>query len=350
MDVDARRCTKCILPDTTPYITFNSYGVCNYCSDHKSFRPRNDNSLEELFNKYPGEDYDCILGLSGGRDSSYALYALTQIYKKRVLAVHYRSPLSHEQGTNNAIRMAEAFNTKLMLITDKNDLHRKCFSNNIRAYFKKPSIAMASMMCVTCKAKWIDIFRIAKQHKVPLVIAASNPYEATSFKLAFQGIKHGSKHIYARRFIRGVEELIKNPRYLNKDTLLTTLLAYIYLDSKSPFVKLFYPKQQKIDIFYYVDWDEDMVIDTITKYGWKKPDNEKSTWRFDCWVGKMKDYIYYSNYGFTERDDFYSKLIRDNKLSREMALSRINNENVLDIEGIDNCLSICGLKMSDLIK
>lgn len=347
-----KRCTKCILPETTPNITYDSEGVCNYCRDYQPVALSDDTALKELFEKYPGRDYDVVLGLSGGRDSSYALYVLTQIYKKRVLAVHYKSPLSHAQGTKNAIKMAEAFNTKLVMITDKDDLHTKCFSNNVKAYYKKPSIAMVSMMCIACKVKWIDIFNLAKQHNVKLIVAGSNPYEDTSFKLAFQGIKEGSKHLYLKRLMKGVREIIKNPRYLNKDTFMTTLRSYIYLDSKSPMLKLIYPGIRKIDLFYYINWDENLVVDTITPYGWEKPDEAKSSWRFDCLVGKMKDYIYYSSYGFTEKDDFYSKLIRENKLSREEALRRIESENaeVGNEEGLDQCLSVCGLNMADLKK
>lgn len=346
-----KRCLKCVLPDTTPNITFDSDGVCNFCLSHKAIVARDDSSLKALFDQYPGEgDYDCVLGLSGGRDSSYALYLLTQVYKKRVLAVHYRSPLSHEQGTINAQRMADAFNTKLIIISDKNDLHRKTFSNNLKAYFKKPSPAMVSMMCVACKIKWIDIYRIAKENQVKLIVAASNPYESTEFKLGFQGIKPGDKHIYRKRLTTGIKEVVKNPRYINKDTLMTTLLAFAYLDSKSPVLKYLYPSQKKIDVFYYVDWDEQTVIDTITKYGWSKPSDASTSWRFDCVVGKVKDYIYYSNYGFTEKDDLYSKLIRDGKMTREAALQRLEKENVYvtDVAAVDSCLGVCGLKIADL--
>lgn len=347
-----KRCTKCILPETIPNITFDEQGVCNYCHGYKAMQLGNEEDLLDLFKKYPGKDYDVVLGLSGGRDSSFALYLLTQVYKKKVLAVHYKSPLSHEQGTLNAIAMAKALDTELVIITDKEDLHKKCFSNNVRAYYKKPSISMVSMMCIACKVKWIDIFDLAKQHGVRLVVAGSNPFEESSFKLAFQGIKEGSKHLYLKRFLKGVSEIIKNPRYINKDTFLTTLRAYVYLDSKSPMLKLIYPGIRKIDLFYYLDWDENTVVDTIRKYGWEKPDEAKTSWRFDCLVGKMKDYIYYSNYGFTEKDDFYSKLIRENKMTREDALSRINQENQEfgNEENLGRCLGVCGMTMAELKK
>lgn len=342
------RCTKCILPETTPNISFDAQGVCNYCLEQKRIIPHDDAELTKVFKKYKGDKYDCILGLSGGRDSSYALYLLTQKYNMHVLAVHYKSALSHEQGTINAIQMAKAFDVELIIITDKNNIHEKCFCNNIRAYSKKQRIAMISMMCVACKTKWIDIYKIAKSRKINLIVAASNPYESTSFKRAFQGIRSDSKHVYLRKLFKGLVELVRNPRYINGKTIVTTLRAYLYLNSKSPFLKIRYPKMRKIDIFYYTDWDENRVISTIRKYGWEKPADEISTWRFDCLAGKIKDYVYFTKYGFTEKDDLYSQMIRNNKLSRKEAIQRIEVENILDEEKINNILSRCGLSINDL--
>jgi hypothetical protein len=257
--------------------------------------------------------------------------------------VHYRSALSHEQGTVNAQTVAKALKTELIIITDKDNIHQRCFTNNVQAYFRKPSPAMASMMCVACKIKWGDIYRIAKENGIRLIAAASNPYENTEFKRGFHGFRPGEPAGYAKRLVRGVREIAKNPRYVNRHTFKATLGAFVYLDSRSPIMKALYPGMKKVDIFYYHDWDEKQVLDTITALGWKKPDAEKSTWRFDCLAGKVKDYIYLSGWGFTEKDDLYSQLIRAGKLTREDAMERIVAENVPDEEGVRHCFSVCGL-------
>ena len=71
--LNIKRCTKCILPETMPYIKFDENGVCNYCHN---YRPRNNpKPKEELFKLV--EPYrrknaiDCIVPFSGGRDSCY---------------------------------------------------------------------------------------------------------------------------------------------------------------------------------------------------------------------------------------------------------------------------------------
>ncbi len=75
-----KTCTRCVLPDNYRNIRFDGQGVCNYCRTYESLRSRltDFTSLESLrqerFDKFRGRyPYDCLVGLSGGKDSSYVL-------------------------------------------------------------------------------------------------------------------------------------------------------------------------------------------------------------------------------------------------------------------------------------
>ena len=83
-----KRCSKCVLPETTPNISFDKEDICNYCHSYEKFRYEGETKLLELLNsqKRAGSKYDCILGISGGRDSSYALLKLVRDYRMKVLA------------------------------------------------------------------------------------------------------------------------------------------------------------------------------------------------------------------------------------------------------------------------
>ena len=76
-EIELKRCSRCLLPETMPFISFDEEGVCNYCRDYEqrgSFL-KGEKALEEFVSKYrsaSGEP-DCIVGFSGGRDSSYGL-------------------------------------------------------------------------------------------------------------------------------------------------------------------------------------------------------------------------------------------------------------------------------------
>ena len=79
-------CTKCIMPDTRPHITFNKEGICIACQNNEKKKTidwdERYKELEELCNKYrrktPG-DYDCIIAVSGGKDSHYQVHVMKEL-------------------------------------------------------------------------------------------------------------------------------------------------------------------------------------------------------------------------------------------------------------------------------
>jgi hypothetical protein len=91
-----QRCSKCILPASLTNITFNEDGVCNHClkyehdfSEWDSIAKRREKEFIALMEraKKLKRPYDCLIPLSGGKDSTYALYLATRVYKLKTLAV-----------------------------------------------------------------------------------------------------------------------------------------------------------------------------------------------------------------------------------------------------------------------
>ena len=84
-----RRCNRCILPDTVPGITFDEKGICNFCHSHSEESCLGEEALEKLISLIRSKDnkYDCIVPLSGGRDSTFVLYIARAVYNLKVLAV-----------------------------------------------------------------------------------------------------------------------------------------------------------------------------------------------------------------------------------------------------------------------
>jgi len=65
-----RRCSRCVLPETYPGITFDESGVCHLCNSYQKYQLAGEEALHRHLESKKGEKYDCLITLSGGRDSS----------------------------------------------------------------------------------------------------------------------------------------------------------------------------------------------------------------------------------------------------------------------------------------
>jgi len=112
-----RQCTRCVMDTTDPDIVFDELGHCNHCeefiqkrSNHNYRGQESDDELECLIQRIKksgqGKEYDCIIGLSGGVDSSYAAYICKQ-KGLRVLAVHMDNGWNSEEAVLNIKSIAK---------------------------------------------------------------------------------------------------------------------------------------------------------------------------------------------------------------------------------------------------
>lgn len=116
-------CTRCIMDTTDPEITFDAQGICNHCHEFdqvtsKRWFPNEEGKrkLEMLFNKLKeegkGKEYDCILGLSGGLDSSY-LALVMKDYDLRPLVVHVDAGWNSDDSVKNVQAVVNHCNFEL---------------------------------------------------------------------------------------------------------------------------------------------------------------------------------------------------------------------------------------------
>lgn len=124
MITEAKVCTRCIMDTTASDIVFDENGVCNYCSDFLTKRAKHiafDDSdrqhrLDRLVGMVKaagqGKKYDCIVGLSGGVDSSWALVQAVRL-GLRPLAVHMDSGWNSELAQNNIANIVRSLGVDL---------------------------------------------------------------------------------------------------------------------------------------------------------------------------------------------------------------------------------------------
>ena len=118
---DVRRCTRCTMPETFQGITFDEDGVCSLCTataaKHES--PRRLAELGEVVRSYGrGGNYDCVVPLSGGKDSTYILYSAVRDLGLRVIAVNYDSGYQSDEGRDNVRNACEALGVEAVLLPE----------------------------------------------------------------------------------------------------------------------------------------------------------------------------------------------------------------------------------------
>jgi N-acetyl sugar amidotransferase len=126
-DVSYRICSRCCQDTSVPSITFDEDGICNYCYFHDSMEqmfPNGDAGreiLQRIFDKVKakgeGNKYDCIAGVSGGRDSTYLLYFLVKIWGMRPLAVHFNDGFDNPVAGENMVKACRKLGVELRTIT-----------------------------------------------------------------------------------------------------------------------------------------------------------------------------------------------------------------------------------------
>ena len=117
-------CTKCVMDTTDLKIIFDNSGVCDHCNTYYSdilpIWQNGDgmqNQLEEIVSKIKdsnkGEDFDCIMGMSGGIDSSYLLYSMVKEYGLRPLVFHVDAGWNSQIAVNNIERLIDGLGLDL---------------------------------------------------------------------------------------------------------------------------------------------------------------------------------------------------------------------------------------------
>src|SRR3954468_21796302 len=89
-------CVRCCMPETNEGIAFDEMGICQACfSSEQKMRinwVEREAQLRAILDEYKGRagtNYDCLVPISGGKDSAFQLHVLTQIYKVKPLAVTF---------------------------------------------------------------------------------------------------------------------------------------------------------------------------------------------------------------------------------------------------------------------
>ena len=322
---DLIRCKKCVLPETYPFIDFDENGVCRYCRNHQKIKVKGNTALKQILQKYRSKDGspDCIVALSGGRDSCYGLHYIKKELGMNPIAFTYDWGLVTDLARRNCARICGKLGVEHIIRTPNIAKKRKFVRQNIEAWLKKPELGMIPLFMAGDKAFYHHARQLKKETNIKLVFfCTGNMIENCPYKFGFSGIKDGESEMKLTK-IKMLDKIQLVSYYLKHFLLNPSYFNSSLFDTAAAYWHTFIAKDDFLYLYQYIDWNEDKVVDTIVKeYDWEKATDTKTTWRIGDGTASFYNYIYYSMAGFTEDDDMISNMIREGYINREEGLKR----------------------------
>jgi hypothetical protein len=334
-------CAKCLLGE--PVVPLGSDGVCSLCAadDHNVFYLGEDRLRKILDHhrsdaKARGASYDCLVPISGGKDSTDALLKLVRDYGMRPVAFHY----NHAFIDPTAVRNVDVAVAKLGVPLVRNEdsaAQMRYLKHNLRELKRVPRDRrlgrMFTLLCVGCSLGYGKAaLKVASDHGIRLIVQGGCPVEP-ELRL-FTPVPVGRKR---RKAIVGMAfrelkdvltlRILRTVRYRRNIYDQTLVLRTLWAAFARKLPKFSRNKIQRISLFSFIEWNEDQVVDEITReLDWIKPSNRSTTTRFDCSIHILRDKMCLDYLGISDKENMYSQMIRKNMISREEARRRVEIE------------------------
>jgi hypothetical protein len=308
--------------------------------------------LEELVVSHRRQDGhpDCLVMLSGGRDSSYGLHYIKRELGMNPIAFTYDWGMITDIARRNASRMCAKLGVEQILLSADIRKKRRNIQNNIQAWLKRPSLGMIPIFMAGDKQFFYYANQVRNQIDVPIVFYLTNRrLEKTLFKSGFCGVyeslnDQGTYYIDQYKKLRllgyNVRELVLNPHYLNSsigDTLFGFYSAYI-------------SAHKMVQLYRYIMWDEEEIENVlISQYNWELDQKTSTSWRIGDGTAAFYNYIYYLLAGFSENDTFLSNQIREGLIDRQRALDIAEERNRPRFDSIYGYCEIIGIDFENTL-
>jgi N-acetyl sugar amidotransferase len=305
-------CTKTIMDTSDPNIIFDENGISDYYHNFQNVMLPNwhtdERGMKELMavsekikKEGVGKDFDCIIGVSGGLDSSYAVYVAKEIMGLRPLIFHVDAGWNTQQAVGNIEKLVDGLGldlyTEVINWEEMKDLQVSFLKSQISDQDLPQDYAFFS-----------GLYKFARKNKIKYVLTGSN----MSTECCREPEEWGG---YA-----GIDTTLLNDIHskFGKKSLntfpLVDILSYKIYYRYVLGMQVFKP----LDMLPYIKEDAEKLLEE--KFGWQRFQHKHHESRFTRFY---EDYWLPKKFGYEKRRAHFSSLILTNQMTREEALERI---------------------------
>ena len=310
------RCARCVLPETFPGIRFDDEGVCQYCRrmrdppQQAAQRDRLRARFEELVDQLrTREGYHCLIGWSGGKDSTYTLWLLKEQYGLEVLAFTFDNSFVSPAAFKNMRVVAENLAVDHVIVKPRFDLLRAIFVASTGSGMYPPrALERASAICNSCMglAKGIGL-RLALERRIPLLAYGWSPGQ---IPLA------SALRRFNLEMLRAMLEAAKEPlRQAAGDRIAAYFPEEHHLARGREF-------PYSVSPLAFLDYSEEEALRRVRVLGWERPDDTDPN-STNCLLNSFANRIHVEQMGYHPYVMELAGLVRAGYMGREEALSRL---------------------------
>jgi hypothetical protein len=173
---EMNRCKRCSLPEGKFNVVLNASGICNYCQYFEQNKKtildftNRENMLARKFERYRGKyEYDAVVGLSGGKDSTYVLCQMVNKYKLKVAAVTYDNGFLTDFAQKSIENTVNKLGVDHYYYKPNWDAHKK---------FYKATVQKLGDPCIACAiGGYFLAIKKCHERQIPFFVHGRSPYQ-----------------------------------------------------------------------------------------------------------------------------------------------------------------------------
>ena len=339
-------CEKCVMPDTRPGSIFGEEGICQACRNYArgaevDWKERFE-ELKSLCKRYRRQDgyYDCIVAVSGGKDSHFLTYMMKERMGMNPLLVCVADPFTPTAaGVHNLRNLGESFGCDNVVFNMSIDLFRRV----TRIAFEElgEPLRFIEAAIYTIPLKYAVAFNI------PLIVYGENA--AYTYGTTTEDNYSAKKYIEAGHSAAGEKLGEKITDFWYERGIPMKELNAIIPPSRDDLERV---RSEAIFMSYFVSWDDERNYMIAKRYGFKDLHHE---WRREGYIedyGQIDSEAYlvhlwmkYPKFGFARATDIASRWIRKGKITREEAKRLVMEyDHKLDQRAMEDFITFMGYK------